>query len=354
MGVQSVTILGGGPAGSSAALAALAHGARVQVIEKSLFPRHKVCGEFLSPEIALELERLGVWDAFLHAAPARIRRMKLHFGKREKTTPLPEPAWGLSRYAFDALLLDRAASLGAAVLREPPAASPQVIAVGRRTGRPRRGRRLFGFKAHFEGPTDDAVELYFFDGIYVGVSPVEAGTGPARSCGHSQTGKNNAAPGSVVPASSSSAGRTNVCGLAPEDFLSRFGFDFDAVLNQCPALARRLLPLTRAMKWLSAGPLEYRQGFESAPGVYPAGDALSFVDPFTGSGLLAAVKTGALAGRAAALGEPVPAYLAHCRESLRKPFAAARVFRRMVELGWADTLVPFAPGRLLFALTRPR
>src|SRR5438067_8868883 len=107
-----INILGGGPAGASAALAALAEGARVQVIEKSKFPRHKVCGEFFSPEIAPELERLGVWDAFKSARPARVRRMKLHFGRREKSCTLPEPAWVLSRYVFDNLLFGGAAILG--------------------------------------------------------------------------------------------------------------------------------------------------------------------------------------------------------------------------------------------------
>jgi flavin-dependent dehydrogenase len=54
-----IHILGGGPAGSAAALAALRQGARngVRVIEKSRLPRHKVCGEFFSPEIGPELEQ---------------------------------------------------------------------------------------------------------------------------------------------------------------------------------------------------------------------------------------------------------------------------------------------------------
>src|SRR5438045_637530 len=96
---RDVLILGGGPAGSSAAIAALRAGCGATLIERSKFPRHKVCGEFFSPEISGELERLGLWDAFFSASPARVRRMKLHFGKREKTCRLPDPAWGLSRFA---------------------------------------------------------------------------------------------------------------------------------------------------------------------------------------------------------------------------------------------------------------
>jgi flavin-dependent dehydrogenase len=326
---KGVSILGGGPAGASASIAARLAGSEVRLTEKSKFPRHKVCGEFFSPEIEAELSRIGAWKAFRSAQPARIRSMKLHFARRSKISPLPEPAWGLSRYAFDALLLDRAVALGARLFRassEIPAPiqtdARQVIASGRSNAGTHRGTRLFGFKAHFTGPVDDAVELFFFDECYVGVNVVEGG-------------------------------RTNVCGLGPEDYLRKFEFDFDRVAEQSPALAERLAPLTRAMKWISTGPLLYGQRFEPDTDGYPAGDALSFVDPFTGSGLLAAVKTGALAGAAAARRDPVDLYLRQCRASLRKPFEIAGILRKAVRSGWADRIAGIIPGKMLFALTRP-
>ena len=170
---------------------------------------------------------------------------------------------------------------------------------------------------------DDAVELFFFDRCYVGVSCIEAG-------------------------------QTNVCGLAPENFLSRFGFEYDGIVMHCPALSDRLKALRRVTPWFSTGPLEYGQAFANPGDVYPAGDALSFVDPFTGSGLLAAVRSGAMAGRAAAIGQPVTEYLRECRASLRQPFQVAGVLRRALEGGWAERLLPLAPARLLFALTRPK
>ncbi len=321
---DSINILGGGPAGSAAALAALQAGSRVRIIEKSRFPRHKVCGEFFSPEIELELKRLGAWDAFLQAGPARVPRMVLHFGTSRKSSRLPDPAFGLSRFAFDKVLLDQAVAAGAIVTADSGGTSPTVIATGRRVKESSRGQRLFGFKAHFEGPVDDAVELFFFGRCYVGVSCIESG-------------------------------KTNVCGLAPENFLSRAGFEYDDVVLQCESLKERLKPLRRITEWFSTGPLEFRQTFDSgARPQYPAGDALSFVDPFTGSGLLAAVRSGAMAGEAAALGTSVENYLKHCRASLRQPFQAAGVLRQAVEHGWAEKVARFAPGRLLFALTRPK
>lgn len=320
---ERIHILGGGPAGSAAALAALRQGARVRIIEKSRLPRHKVCGEFFSPEIEPELEQLGGWDAFLAAGPARVRRTVLHFGARTKSSRLPEPAFGLSRYAFDRMLLDQARAAGADLVTEAGEEQPLIVATGRHAIPTQRGQRLFGFKAHFEGPTDDAVELFFFERCYVGVTAIEAG-------------------------------RTNVCGLAPESFLSRFGFEYDDIVMHCPALSDRLKPLRRATQWFSTGPLQYGQSFVNAGPEYPAGDALSFVDPFTGSGLLAAVRSGAMAGRAAVIGQPVADYLRECRASLRQPFQVAGVLRRALEGGWAEKLAPLAPGRLLFALTRPR
>jgi menaquinone-9 beta-reductase len=317
---KSISILGAGPAGASAAIAALEAGASVYLVEKSKFPRHKVCGEFFSPEIVPELERCGAWVPFLAARPAQIRRMKLHFGRREKSSQLPEPAWGLSRFAFDDLLVKRAQQAGAKMLREATGAET-VITCGRASHGLQRGRRLFGFKAHFEGPADDAVELFFFNGCYIGVNAIEDG-------------------------------KTNVCGLGPEDFLRRFNFEFDEIVRHSPALADRLRKLSRSIKWLSTGPLEYGQAFH-ADRLYRAGDALSFVDPFTGSGLSAAVKTGTLAGNAAARGDPASIYLAQCRAALKKPFEIAEIFRKAVNNGWAEMLAGLVPGRVLFALTRP-
>ena len=323
---QYINIRGRGPAGSAAALAALREGARVRVVEKSRLPRHKVCGEFYSPEIGPELEKLGVWDAFLAAGPARVRRTVLHFGRVQKTSKLPETAFGLSRYEFDQLLLERAVAAGAEVINTCDE-EPLIVATGRGVKAHPRGTRLFGFKAHFDGPTDDAVELFFFDRCYVGVTSIEAG-------------------------------RTNVCGLAPESFLSRFGFEYDRIVMHCQALSARLKPLHRVIPWISTGPLQYgqafKQPFQQHGSLYPAGDALSFVDPFTGSGILAAVRSGAMAGQAAAHGKPVVEYLRDCRASLRQPFQVAGVLRKALEGGWAEKLAPLAPARLLFALTRPK
>ena len=323
--MNQVHILGGGPAGSSAALAALSNGASVELIEKSQLPRHKVCGEFLSPEIQQVLERIGVWDGFCEQRPARIARMVLQFGTRNVSAKLPEPAYGLSRFRFDSLLFDAAVRRGAVWTKgSRSSGKPLIEATGRITAA-ERGKRLFGFKAHFSGPIGDAVELFFFRDCYVGLNTVENGI-------------------------------TNVCGLGPERELKKFGFDIDALANSCPALRERISPLRREMKWLHVGPLVFRNGLGDSfeQGTYPCGDALSFVDPFTGSGLLSGVVMGELAGHFAANGRPVDEYLASCRKVLKKPFVISTVFRSVARHRWAGLLASAVPGDLLFRWTRPR
>lgn len=322
-----IHIIGGGPAGASAAIAARQQDREVCLVEKSRFPRHKVCGEFLSPEIAPLLESLGVWSEFLAARPARIGHLELYFGALQRRCKLPEAAYGLSRYRFDELLLTRALQIGVrgvTSLPHQPICSPTITAHGRQnlSGR---GRRLFGFKSHFEGPVNDAVELYFFSGCYVGINPVEGGI-------------------------------TNVCGLGPENTLSTHGFDFDSVVNSFPKLSERLRPLRRNMRWLAAGPLVFQNHFRSAvsPLEYRAGDALSFIDPFTGSGVLSAVMTGNLAGLAAAREIPSDVYLKLCRERMQRPFLFSSLLRTLLANGWAERLAEFVPGPWLVRLTRPR
>jgi 2-polyprenyl-6-methoxyphenol hydroxylase-like FAD-dependent oxidoreductase len=336
--MTAVEVVGGGPAGSAAAISALLNGAQVRIVEKSRLPRHKVCGEFLSPEVAGLLERLGCLDGLLALHPARIRRLVLHFGNREKRSKLVETGFGLSRFALDGFLFAEAVASGAIPVRETWVAARErrtgqtpearetklILAAGRKSVAPR-GERLFGFKAHFTGPVDDSVELFFFDGCYVGVSPVEQGM-------------------------------TNICGLAPESVLRACGFQPDELVLRCRALGSRLRPLSRNMPWMTVGPLVYSRTIEGAPeseSIYRAGDALGFTDPFTGSGMLSAILTGSLAGQAAARDIPASIYLRDCRRALKTSLRISALFRAVLASGCAPLIAAPIPGRWLVRWTRP-
>lgn len=323
--MNAIHVIGAGLAGSAAAITARGAGADVVLFEKSRFPRHKVCGEFLSPEIMPLLEALGVGGRFMEASPARIRRMCIRFGSREKSAVLPEAAYGLSRWVLDEMLFDRAVEVGSRVEAVAGVAGTRtIVAHGRRTSGPK-GARLFGFKAHFRGPAQDAIELHFFGSGYVGISGIEGGL-------------------------------TNVCGLATEASLARIGFAYDELLGSVPSIAERVRPLERAMDWLTTGPLVYANRFDdpAEAGVYYAGDALSFVDPFTGSGMYCAVLSGTIAGQSAAQGLAAAEHVRRCREALGRPFAFASLLRGAIVSGWAERVAPFVPARWLYHLTRPR
>jgi flavin-dependent dehydrogenase len=317
--MREITVIGGGPAGGAAAVAARLEGAGVHLYERTRSQRHKVCGEFLSPAALTILESLQINLPNAH----RIDRCVLHLGRRAKSWRLPEPATGFSRLRLDALLLDRAAGLGAYIHRgeTAPKGDIAVLACGR-AGAPSATDRLFGFKAHFTGPQNDAVELYFDTFGYAGVSGVEDGF-------------------------------TNVCGIASESTLQRYGFDFDALVRACPALADRVAPLRRAMEWLAVGPLAFRGPTQPPePGIYPAGDALGFVDPFTGSGILNALWSGRQAGLSAARGISTSAYFEACRAALERPYRVSSVLRYLARRRELHPLLPLVPGAVLFDWTR--
>jgi hypothetical protein len=321
-----ISIAGAGPAGSAAALAALIEGADVRLYEKSHFPRHKVCGEFLSPELRQTFESLGVWHDFVQASPAIIRSVILRFGNSEKRWLLAEPAYGLSRYRLDKLLLDCALARGAELIPEvfPSTGQPTILAHGRHSAVSGHDR-FFGFKAHFTGEAGDAVQLFLGRSEYAGVSPVEDGI-------------------------------TNVCGLARESALAAHGFDIDRWLVTWPALHERVRGLSRSMDWLKTGPLVFSRRLhpEKDGALFRTGDALGFIDPFTGSGILSAVLTGKLAGVAAARRLCPAHYLRQCSEALRSQYRFSGLIRLAIRTGLAELAAKVLPGDLLFSLTRPR
>src|SRR5713101_5328566 len=119
-----VIIAGGGPAGANAATLLAMRGARVLLAEQKRFPREKLCGEFISPECAPHLERLGVLDRMLAAGPARLYET-VFYARSGKSVCVPS-AWfgangsalGLSRAEMDERLLRRAGKAGVTVLED--------------------------------------------------------------------------------------------------------------------------------------------------------------------------------------------------------------------------------------------
>lgn len=318
-----IRIGGAGLAGSAAALGAMQAGAKARMWDPARIPKHKVCGEFLTPEIEPVLRDLGLWDQFEAARPARMHRMRLIFDGRATESRFPEPAFGLSRFRLDAMLREEAEARGGQWIVERVPGQVDVVAHGRQFTSTSRNR-LFGFKAHFCGPASDAVELYFFDDFYVGVNPVEDGI-------------------------------TNVCGLGAEEAIRRLAFDYDALTASHAPLAERLRPLTRTMDWLSTGPLLFQSHLAHPPeGGLLAGDALQFVDPFTGTGMSIAIWTGALAGKWAAEKRPPADYYSEVRNGIARQYTRCGWLRAAVQRRWPLRFASMLPPAWLYSLTRPK
>jgi flavin-dependent dehydrogenase len=143
---------------------------------------------------------------------------------------------------------------------------------------------------------------------------------------------------------------TNVCGLAPERLLRECGFAPEALFSE--PLQDRVAPLERAMEWSITGPLVARDEFKSRTRVYPAGDALGFVEPFTGSAALAALLNGRLAGQAEAPGSGVEEHQATCRQVLGRQYGVTSLLRQLLSAGLAEKPAAFVPGGKLYRLTR--
>ena len=110
-------VVGAGPAGAAAAIAARGHGLNVVLVDKATFPRDKTCGDGLTTAALDRLERLGVPVPGLGAEPVRsvVVVAPDHW---QVELPLPESGWHatvVERTTLDAALVDRARAVGVAV-----------------------------------------------------------------------------------------------------------------------------------------------------------------------------------------------------------------------------------------------
>lgn len=122
----SAVVIGGGPAGSSCAKLLVQAGWDITLVESAIFPRIKVCGEFISPAATAELERLIPPDRLLSLGAKRVATFTLECGDLRLSVPLGEPAWAISRGLLDETLLGDATSAGVRVLAQSPVRSIQT------------------------------------------------------------------------------------------------------------------------------------------------------------------------------------------------------------------------------------
>jgi 2-polyprenyl-6-methoxyphenol hydroxylase-like FAD-dependent oxidoreductase len=112
--MATVVIVGGGLGGLLAVLQLAKQGIPVTLFERKRYPFHRVCGEYISNETAPFLRSLGVYPNVFQ--PPVIRELQLtSVNGRAVTLPLDLGGFGISRFAFDAFLVQHVKAAGATV-----------------------------------------------------------------------------------------------------------------------------------------------------------------------------------------------------------------------------------------------
>jgi flavin-dependent dehydrogenase len=124
-----IIVIGGGPAGAMASLSLVRAGYSVCLVERRIFPRETLCGEFLSHEVVSIIRDLGIEREFLLLNPVPIMKFALcpESGPMVSKS-LGFTAYGLKRGAFDQFLLNTAMKQGVHVLQ--PAEVEAIIRSG--------------------------------------------------------------------------------------------------------------------------------------------------------------------------------------------------------------------------------
>jgi len=134
-----VIVVGAGPSGSTAAYYLAQAGLNVLLIEKSRFPRDKVCGDGLTPRAVKSLVAMGV-DVSEEAGWLRNKGLRVIAGGMRLELPWPElsdwPGYGLvrTRASLDEQLARRAQAAGAKLLEGTTVTGPVLADNGRIVG----------------------------------------------------------------------------------------------------------------------------------------------------------------------------------------------------------------------------
>jgi flavin-dependent dehydrogenase len=321
MTAADVVVVGAGPAGAATAILLAEAGHEVLLLDRARFPRDKVCGEYLSPEGSRILDRLGVLKAVEAAGARPLRGMRITapdgtaiVGDYPRTGPwrgYRDHALAVLRRRFDAVLVERARALPVAVREgfrvtelvveggrvagvegigqdgggRPPERIAARLVVGadgragvvaRRLGlvRPHPWLRRLALMTYAEGLEHDPErgEIFLAPPAYSIVNPVT---------------DDRVNLSLVVPAAEGVRQKSDISGY------------FDRAVAAFPYLRERLRGARRTAPVRALGPLAYRVAPPRHDGVILVGDTLGFLDPFTGEGIFAALRSAELAAEVA-------------------------------------------------------
>jgi flavin-dependent dehydrogenase len=351
-----VLVCGGGPAGAATAILLRQQGVHVILLDEARFPRDKICGEGISPDVWGHLERIGARDAVRRLAPHPLRGMAL-------TAPDgtsfqgdyragAEPGFAVRRLRLDAVLLQVARDAGVDVREEWRVSAPiieagrvvgarvvhavgtaelharvVVAADGRRSAiarklhllRPHRFLHRFAVRGHWEGMQGlgERGEMHVVEGGYCGIAPLSASA--ANVAFVLDQGEMRAAAGDLE------------------------GFYRTSLRLRWPRLAERLGSARLLEPPKAIGPLAIEARQLVLPGLLLVGDAAGFYDPFTGEGVALALRGAGFASEAVLAhlrsDAPLASYERRLRAATRDKFRLNRALQMVVGSPWLANAV---------------
>lgn len=272
---KPIQIVGGGLAGLTLGIALRQRDIPVTIHEAGTYPRHRVCGEFISGRGQASLARLGLNDLLKNAGA--IHATSAAFFTATKSAPpraLPASAICLSRFKLDAALVEKFQALGGGLIsgrrwREENFAEGVVRAAGRRAPVEPGTERWFGLKIHARNvPLSADLEMHLSSQGYVGVCQLD--DGEVNICGlfRRRTGEN-------PPPQNSRELLRGLPGSPLRERLATAVFDDDSF---CAVAGLSLRP--------------QRAGERSEICV---GDAITMIPPVTGNGMSMAFESAEIA-----------------------------------------------------------
>lgn len=384
---SKIIVVGAGPAGASLAIRLAQNNFDVCLIEREAFPRHKLCGEFISPECLRHFKDLDVFDEMTSAGGERITET-VFYAPNGKFVAVPSKWFGggdaaagalsLSRAEMDFRLLEKAKQTGVDVLEETSVVGVSV-----------ENDELHGVRIKSkDGETTEVFADLFIDatgraGVLTKLTEKEV----SRKGAKAQSKINSKSPEIENPKSKIQNrfvgfkthlenvnlekgvceiyffrggygglsfvenDRANHCFLMRADVVKEFGGDASKIVENVVFENKRARATMQnaapVLDWLAVSVEGFgRRDLNPARNLLTVGDAAAFIDPFTGSGMLMAFESAEILARTIA--ENAPAEIAanyqilH-RQKFQNRLRVCSILRRAV---FVPNLAKFAVSAL--------